>query len=80
MLSFIFFSLFPSISSATKVSHQYYLTISPADGHLYLSDPEKYQVKFSSCTTAHHVFHFVYIWAVIQSIFAGLASELNGGD
>ncbi|CAG7727590.1 unnamed protein product [Allacma fusca] len=30
--------------SATKVSHQYYLTVSPADGHLYISDPEKYQV------------------------------------
>ncbi|ODN02024.1 Teneurin-a [Orchesella cincta] len=30
--------------SATKVSHQYYMTISPADGHLYISDPEKYQI------------------------------------
>ncbi|CRK90588.1 CLUMA_CG004290, isoform A [Clunio marinus] len=30
--------------SATQVSYQYYLTVSPADGHLYISDPEKYQV------------------------------------
>lgn len=32
------------LSSATKVSHQYFMTISPADGHLYVSDSEKYQV------------------------------------
>lgn len=30
--------------SATQVSYQYYLTISPADGHLYISDPEKHQI------------------------------------
>jgi teneurin len=30
--------------SATQVSYQYYLTVSPADGHLYISDPEKHQV------------------------------------
>lgn len=30
--------------SATQVSYQYYLTVSPADGHLYVSDPEKHQI------------------------------------
>jgi hypothetical protein len=30
--------------SATQVSYQYYLSISPADGHLYISNPEKHQV------------------------------------
>ncbi|CAG9802441.1 unnamed protein product [Chironomus riparius] len=30
--------------SATQVSYQYYLCVSPADGHLYISDPEKHQV------------------------------------
>jgi teneurin len=30
--------------SATQVAYQYYLTVSPADGHLYISDPEKHQV------------------------------------
>lgn len=30
--------------STTQVSYQYYLTVSPADGHLYISDPEKHQV------------------------------------
>lgn len=30
--------------SATQVSYQYYLSVSPADGHLYISDPEKHQV------------------------------------
>ncbi|XP_031628947.1 teneurin-a isoform X5 [Contarinia nasturtii] len=30
--------------SATQVSYQYYLTVSPADGHLYISDPEKHQI------------------------------------
>ncbi|XP_063927987.1 teneurin-a isoform X7 [Zophobas morio] len=29
---------------ATQVAYQYYLTISPADGHLYVSDPEKHQI------------------------------------
>lgn len=33
-----------SISSATQVSYQYYLCMSPADGHLYVSDPEKHQI------------------------------------
>lgn len=26
------------------MAYQYYLTVSPADGHLYVSDPEKHQV------------------------------------
>ncbi|XP_059486301.1 teneurin-a isoform X2 [Neocloeon triangulifer] len=30
--------------SATQVSYQYYLSISPADGHLYVSNPEKHQI------------------------------------
>lgn len=30
--------------SATQVSYQYYLTVSPADGHLYVSDPERHQI------------------------------------
>ncbi|XP_063706613.1 teneurin-a isoform X5 [Culicoides brevitarsis] len=30
--------------STTQVSYQYYLTVSPADGYLYISDPEKHQV------------------------------------
>ncbi|XP_075213771.1 teneurin-a transmembrane protein [Lycorma delicatula] len=30
--------------SATQVSYQYYLSLSPADGHLYISDPEKHQI------------------------------------
>jgi hypothetical protein len=30
--------------SATQVAYQYYLCISPADGHLYISDPEKHQI------------------------------------
>ncbi|XP_055682330.1 teneurin-a isoform X2 [Lutzomyia longipalpis] len=30
--------------SATQVSYQYYLTVSPADGHLYISDPERHQI------------------------------------
>lgn len=29
---------------ATQVAYQYYLTVSPADGHLYVSDPEKHQI------------------------------------
>ncbi|XP_012287191.1 teneurin-a isoform X2 [Orussus abietinus] len=32
------------ILSATQVSYQYYLCVSPADGHLYISDPEKHQI------------------------------------
>lgn len=30
--------------SATQVSYQYYLCLSPTDGHLYVSDPEKHQI------------------------------------
>lgn len=30
--------------STTQVAYQYYLTVSPADGHLYVSDPEKHQI------------------------------------
>lgn len=30
--------------STTQVSYQYYITVSPADGHVYISDPEKHQV------------------------------------
>ncbi|CAH0560894.1 unnamed protein product [Brassicogethes aeneus] len=30
--------------SATQVAYQYHLTVSPADGHLYVSDPEKHQI------------------------------------
>uniref|UniRef100_A0A8D8XG00 Tenascin-like protein n=1 Tax=Cacopsylla melanoneura TaxID=428564 RepID=A0A8D8XG00_9HEMI len=30
--------------SATQVSYQYYLALSPADGHLYISDAEKHQI------------------------------------
>ncbi|KAL7300753.1 hypothetical protein TKK_0006730 [Trichogramma kaykai] len=30
--------------SATQVAYQYYLCVSPADGHLYISDPEKHQI------------------------------------
>ncbi|XP_018334333.1 teneurin-a isoform X2 [Agrilus planipennis] len=29
---------------ATQVSYQYYLAVSPADGRLYISDPEKHQI------------------------------------
>uniref|UniRef100_A0A1Y1LMI1 Tenascin-like protein n=2 Tax=Photinus pyralis TaxID=7054 RepID=A0A1Y1LMI1_PHOPY len=29
---------------ATQVAYQYYLAVSPADGHLYISDPEKHQI------------------------------------
>ncbi|XP_057656218.1 teneurin-a isoform X3 [Diorhabda carinulata] len=29
---------------ATQVAYQYYLTVSPADGRLYVSDPEKHQI------------------------------------
>lgn len=32
------------ILSATQVAYQYYLCISPADGHLYISDPEKHRI------------------------------------
>lgn len=31
-------------SSTTQVAYQYYLTVSPADGRLYVSDPEKHQI------------------------------------
>ena len=31
-------------NSTTQVSHGYYLAISPVDGHIYISDPEKYRV------------------------------------
>ncbi|KAK6619588.1 hypothetical protein RUM43_012345 [Polyplax serrata] len=30
--------------SATQVSYQYYLTVSPADGKLYISNPESHQI------------------------------------
>ncbi|KAF2364558.1 YD repeat [Trinorchestia longiramus] len=30
--------------SATEVSYEYYMTVSPADGHLYVSDAENYRV------------------------------------
>ncbi|XP_050491043.1 teneurin-a isoform X4 [Bombus huntii] len=30
--------------SATQVAYEYYLCVSPADGHLYISDPEKHQI------------------------------------
>uniref|UniRef100_T1GKX8 SMP-30/Gluconolactonase/LRE-like region domain-containing protein n=1 Tax=Megaselia scalaris TaxID=36166 RepID=T1GKX8_MEGSC len=30
--------------SATQVSYQYYLAVSPADGRLYISDPERHQI------------------------------------
>lgn len=30
--------------TATQVAYQYYLCVSPADGHLYVSDPERHQV------------------------------------
>lgn len=30
--------------STTQVSYQYYLTVSPADGHVYISDPERHQI------------------------------------
>lgn len=26
------------------MAYQYYLSVSPADGHLYISDPEKHQI------------------------------------
>ncbi|XP_051159641.1 teneurin-a isoform X4 [Leptopilina boulardi] len=29
---------------ATQVAYQYYICVSPADGHLYISDPEKHQI------------------------------------
>ncbi|CAG9766607.1 unnamed protein product [Ceutorhynchus assimilis] len=29
---------------ATQVAYKYYLAISPADGHLYVSDPERHQI------------------------------------
>jgi DNA-binding beta-propeller fold protein YncE len=32
------------VHSATQVSYQYYLSVSPADGHLYVSNPEKHQI------------------------------------
>ncbi|XP_015119824.1 teneurin-a [Diachasma alloeum] len=32
------------ILSATQVAYQYYLCVSPADGHLYISDPEKHRI------------------------------------
>lgn len=32
------------VNSATQVAYQYYLCVSPADGHLYISDPEKHQI------------------------------------
>ncbi|XP_066592793.1 teneurin-a [Prorops nasuta] len=32
------------ILSATQVAYQYYLCVSPADGHLYISDPEKHKI------------------------------------
>ncbi|XP_055616662.1 teneurin-a isoform X3 [Toxorhynchites rutilus septentrionalis] len=28
----------------TQVAYQYYLSVSPADGHLYISDPEKHRI------------------------------------
>ncbi|XP_055525741.1 teneurin-a isoform X2 [Wyeomyia smithii] len=28
----------------TQIAYQYYLTVSPADGHLYISDPEKHKI------------------------------------
>lgn len=30
--------------STTQVSYQYYLVLSPADGRLYVSDPERHQI------------------------------------
>ncbi|XP_017766143.1 PREDICTED: teneurin-a [Eufriesea mexicana] len=30
--------------SATQVAYEYYLCVSPADGHLYISNPEKHQI------------------------------------
>lgn len=32
------------IFRTTQIAYQYYLTVSPADGHLYVSDPEKHQI------------------------------------
>ena len=32
------------VCRATQVAYQYYLCVSPADGHLYISDPEKHQI------------------------------------
>ncbi|XP_043269073.1 teneurin-a isoform X3 [Venturia canescens] len=32
------------ILSTTQVAYQYYLCVSPADGHLYISDPEKHRI------------------------------------
>ena len=37
-------STFSDRRRATQVAYQYYLTVSPADGHLYVSDPEKHQI------------------------------------
>lgn len=33
-----------SCYSATQVSYQYYLCLSPTDGNLYISDPERHQI------------------------------------
>ncbi|XP_064481660.1 teneurin-m-like isoform X2 [Ornithodoros turicata] len=30
--------------SAAQVAYRYHLTVGPADGHLYISDPERYQI------------------------------------
>ncbi|XP_022172137.1 teneurin-a isoform X1 [Myzus persicae] len=38
--------------SATQVSYQYYLCLSPTDGHLYVSDPEKHQILRVLTTTS----------------------------
>jgi hypothetical protein len=38
--------------SATQVSYQYYLCLSPTDGHLYVSDPEKHQILRVSNTNS----------------------------
>ncbi|XP_076628800.1 teneurin-a transmembrane protein isoform X10 [Colletes latitarsis] len=32
------------VLNATQVAYQYHLCVSPADGHLYISDPEKHQI------------------------------------
>lgn len=39
-----FYKIYTIFFSDTQVSYQYYLCLSPFDGHLYVSDPEKHQI------------------------------------
>jgi len=60
--------------SATQVSYQYYLCLSPTDGHLYVSDPEKHQILRVSTTNS------VADPAINYEIYVGSGERCIPGD